>query len=43
MKLNNEEMLNVKGGAFKTASIVTGIFVFIIGVVDGIFRPKRCN
>ena len=43
MKLNNEEMLIVKGGAFKTASIVSGIFVFFIGIIDGIFRPKRCN
>ena len=44
--LNNEEMLNVKGGALKfkvLSAIVGGVTVFILGFIDGIVHPKRCN
>ena len=46
MVLSNEEMLNVKGGAFKLkmiSAIIGGLIVFAIGVVDGIVNPKKCN
>lgn len=43
--LNNEELYNIKAGAVNSgvvAAIIAGI-VFIIGVVDGYFRPLKCN
>ena len=44
-KLNNEEMLNIKGGAisWKVAAAIGSAIVFIIGVVDGLINPKKCN
>ena len=44
-ELNNEEMLNIKGGAFgyKLASIIGGAIIFVIGVIDGFMNPKKCN
>lgn len=41
-ELNNDNLMNIKGGgiAFKTASIVTSIFVFIVGVIDGQIKLK---
>lgn len=44
--LNNEEMLNVKGGALKfklISAIIGGVTVFIMGFVDGFVHPKKCN
>ena len=45
-KLNNEEMIKVKGGAF-SYKLLLGIFgagiVFVIGVVDGLINPRKCN
>lgn len=42
--LNNEEMLEVKGGASKLVwGIIGGALVFIIGVIDGIVNPRKCN
>lgn len=43
--LNNEEMLEVKGGAFNKmlAAIIGGAIVFLIGVVDGFINPRKCN
>ena len=47
--LNNEEMMNVEGGAisFKMAGLVTGILtgiaVFLIGVWDGYVNPNKCK
>ncbi len=43
--LDNEELLTITGGAFKLKliSIVGGFVVFLIGVVDGIINPKKCN
>lgn len=45
MKLNNEEMSKVMGGAisFKIAAIIGGIIVFAVGLIDGIINPKKCN
>lgn len=45
-ELSNEEMLNIKGGALKfkmIGAVVGGIVVFIIGVVNGLVNPQRCN
>ena len=44
-KLNNEEMLNIKGGgiSFKIASLIGGAIVFLIGFVDGVIHPKKCS
>ena len=43
--LNNEEMLNVKGGAIslKLVGIIGGAIVFLIGFVDGVIHPKKCS
>ena len=42
--LNNEEMLNVKGGAIslKLAAAIGGVVIFLVGVIDGIIHPKKC-
>lgn len=43
-ELNNQEMLEVKGGAFKwVAGLIGGAIVFLIGVVDGLINPRKCN
>lgn len=49
IKLENEELINIKGGSASAVTIgtvallvVTGI-TFVIGVIDGIVRPLACN
>ena len=44
-RLNSEEMINIKGGAisFKVAALVGGAIVFIVGVIDGLLHPKKCE
>lgn len=44
MKLNNQELKQVKGGASVWA-IVLGIagFIFGIGAIDGYTRPVKCR
>ena len=44
-KLNSEELLNIRGGAIKWIIVATiGVcLTFLIGVVDGIIRPLKCN
>lgn len=44
-KLNDKELMNVEGGAIKIGLIVgiaAGI-TFIVGLIDGIIRPLKCN
>ena len=42
-KISNEELQEMNGGGFLgIAGIITGI-VFVIGVIDGFVRPKKCN
>lgn len=44
-KLTNEELMTIDGGAIKAgliAGLIAGV-TFIIGVIDGIFRPLKCN
>lgn len=46
MKLNNEEMINIRGGAIKfkfMAGILGGAIVFLVGLVDGLINPRKCN
>ena len=45
MRLNNNEMMNIKGGAVlaKVVGIVGATLVFLIGVVVGYVNPNRCN
>ncbi len=46
MILNNEEMLEVKGGGinFKIiGAIIGGAITFIFGVIDGFLNPRKCN
>lgn len=43
--LNDKELANVEGGAFKIGifvGVAAGI-TFLIGLVDGIMRPLKCN
>lgn len=43
--LTNDELKNINGGAMKTGiavGIIAGV-TFLIGILDGIFRPLRCN
>ena len=44
-ELTKEELMNVKGGGFSIGIgvIVTAAVAFVIGVVDGIVRPLKCN
>ena len=42
-KISKEELQEMNGGGFLgIAGIITGI-VFVIGVIDGFVRPKKCN
>lgn len=45
MELKKEELLEINGGASKgaiIAGIVSGV-IFIIGIIDGMVRPLKCN
>lgn len=43
--LNKEEMLQIHGGAFNVTLglIVSAVASFVFGVIDGYFRPIKCN
>lgn len=43
--LNNEAMYEVSGGAISKAVIAgaAAIGIFLVGVIDGIIRPLKCN
>lgn len=45
MVLSNEELTEVVGGGFKigVAIVVAAVVTFVIGVIDGYFRPLKCN
>lgn len=43
--LNNKELMDVNGGGFNLGialGIAAGI-TFLIGLIDGIVRPLKCN
>ena len=43
-KLNNEEMIKVKGGAVsKFWGVIGAGIVFLIGLIDGLINPRKCN
>ena len=44
-KINNEELRKVKGGAINLKLMAGfGAFAsFLIGVIDGLMNPKKCN
>ena len=45
IEINNDELRQVDGGAFNVGiavAIAAGI-TFIVGVIDGIVRPLKCN
>ena len=43
-KINDDELMNIEGGISAWGVIGIGAaVVFAIGVIDGIFRPLKCN
>jgi len=44
-ELSKEELMDVTGGGIGigTGLIITAITTFVVGVIDGIIRPLRCN
>lgn len=45
-KVENERLEKIQGGGALTVGIGIGIaagVVFLIGVIDGYFRPLKCN
>ncbi len=43
-KLSNEEMKKIEGGVnWLVVTIATGAISFLIGVIDGLVNPKKCN
>lgn len=44
-ELSKQELMNVKGGGFSigVGIIITAISTFVVGFIDGIIRPLRCN
>ena len=45
MKLNDEEMKKVYGGAIPWEAVAAGvgIIAFLIGLISGITNPSKCN
>ena len=44
MEINKRELNNIRGGTLVSKFIIVGgVITFIIGIIDGFFRPKRCN
>ncbi len=44
-KINTEELKNIEGGGISVwgAIGIGAAVVFAIGVIDGFFRPLKCN
>jgi multidrug transporter EmrE-like cation transporter len=44
MRLNEQELLNIEGGVkYSILMTIGAIGVFLVGVIDGILRPLKCN
>ncbi|MDE6141332.1 MAG: hypothetical protein K2G03_01890 [Bacilli bacterium] len=45
MVLSNEDLNEVVGGGIKigVSIVVAAVVTFVIGVIDGYFRPLKCN
>lgn len=43
--LNDNKMVDIKGGGFnvKLMAIIGSGLVFLIGLIDGIINPQKCN
>ncbi|MBR1416381.1 MAG: class IIb bacteriocin, lactobin A/cerein 7B family [Bacilli bacterium] len=43
--MSNEELSNIKGGAFKWTIIggIMAIGAFVAGIIDGYLRPYKCR
>lgn len=42
--LKDNELVKINGGIKWTAiGIIGGLVTFIVGIIDGYFRPLRCN
>lgn len=44
-KINNEQLKRVKGGGVNWSLVagVSAVASFLIGVIDGLINPKKCN
>ena len=44
-QINNENLKEVKGGAVNWGLVagIGAVASFIIGVIDGLINPKKCN
>ena len=44
-KINNEQLKKIKGGAInlKLVAGISAVASFLIGVIDGLMNPKKCN
>ena len=44
-ELNNQELMNINGGAIKWALVAffAGAGAFIAGIIDGYLRPFKCR
>ena len=44
MELTDKEMYQVNGGvSWQIISVIGGIFVYLIGVIEGYTNPNKCN
>lgn len=44
--LTNEKMLEYRGGikmSIGVASVIAAVGAFILGIIDGVSNPKKCN
>ncbi len=42
--IEKSELLNIYGGSnMIVGGVIIGIIVFIIGVIDGYYRPESCD
>ena len=44
-QINKEELQNIDGGGISLLGVagIVAAAVFLIGVIDGYVRPKKCN
>ena len=44
--LNDQEAMNYSGGFKLTATaiaVIAGLSAFVLGIIDGLSNPQRCN
>lgn len=43
-KLNENEMKQIQGGVnWVAVTFISGAISFVIGIIDGLMNPKKCN